>query len=148
MNRSPTSKKRKYNNEKLTIEFHGNKYKFDSMAEANYFMFLAKRLEKGEIDRLKLQPSYTLTSPFIIATDKTKSGKSRVPHLRYSPDFEYYEKGKKIAVEVKGMKTTSYQMRLKLFLACAYEKHKVDTFIEVTSKQSTQYECSSVREVK
>lgn len=148
MSRSPTPKKRKYNNDKLTIEFHGNTYNFDSMAEANHFILLSKRLEKGEIDQLKLQPSYILTSPFIIATDKTKSGKSRVSHLRYSPDFEYYEKGKKIVVEVKGMKTTSYQMRLKLFLACAYEKHEVDTFIEITLKQSIKYECSSVREVK
>lgn len=139
--------KRKFNNTKLSIEFHGNTYKFDSMAEANHFMLLSKRLEKGEIDRLKLQPTYILTSPFTIATDKTISGKSKVPHLKYSPDFEYYENDKKIVVEVKGMKTTSYQMRLKLFLACAYEKHEVDTFIEITSTQTTHYECASVKKV-
>lgn len=138
----------KYNNTKCSIKFQHITYHFDSKAEMNYFALLAERVKKFEIDKLDLQPQFDLSEPFIIDTDKTKSGKSRIPIMRYTPDFEYYENGKKIVVEVKGMKTASYQIRLKLFLSMAYKKYGVDTFIEVVNGKETRYECSSIREVK
>lgn len=129
------------------MEFQHQTYEFDSKAEMNYFAILAERLRRFEIEKLKLQPSYQISEPFKIDTNKTKSGNSRVPRMIYSPDFEYYENGKKVAVEVKGMETTAYKIRFKLFLATAYDKHGVDTFIVVNKGIETTYDCRSVRYV-
>lgn len=136
---------RKHNNaKKTTVTFQRKEYTFPSKAEANHFLKLCTRAQNGEIDRLKLQPEFKLIDSYTIATDKTQSGKSTITGLKYTPDFEYYENGKKIVVEVKGRKTTDYQMRYKLFLALAYTKYGVDTFIEVTDGKATTYECKSI----
>jgi len=129
---------------KTVIEFQGKKYPFPSKAEARHFVELTERLKKREITKLKLQPEFRLTDSYTIATNKTKSGKSTVTGLKYTPDFEYYENGKKVIVEVKGQKTKDYQMRLKLFLSVAYSKYGVDTFIEVVGSKSSRYECASI----
>jgi len=134
----------KYKNKKCSIVFQEKTYHFDSKAEMAYFNLLTPRLKKFQIEKLKLQPQFQLSEPFTIATNKTKSGKSRMPAMIYTPDFEYFENSKKIVVEVKGKITTDYRIRLKLFLATAYVKHRVDTFIEVIKGKETRYECGSV----
>lgn len=138
----------KYNAKKTIIELQGETYEFPSKAEANRFMFLVERLKRGEISKLSLQPSFELTDPFDICTDKTKSGKSRIGALKYTPDFKYIENGKTVVEEVKGVKSVPYVLRLKLFLKIAYNKYKIDTFIEVTKNEETRYECASVNTKK
>jgi len=135
----------KHNNaQKTTVVFQSQSYDFPSKAEADHFLILANRVKRFEIDKLSLQPEFRLTDTFIVETDKTKSGKSTVTGLKYTPDFKYYENGKLVIVEVKGRKTKDYKMRLNLFLSMAYSKYGVDTFIEVTGGKETRYECSSV----
>jgi len=134
----------KYKNKKCSTIFQEETYSFDSKAEMAYFNLLTHRLKKFQIEKLKLQPQFQLSESFTIATDKTKSGKSRMAAMIYTPDFEYFENGKKIVVEVKGKITTDYRMRLKLFLATAYTKYRVDTFIEVIRGKEIRYECGSV----
>lgn len=137
-------KPNKHGAKKTTLTFHGEEYTFDSKAEADHFVKLTQRLLNKEIERLKLQPKFELLDGFTVATDKTQSGKSKVTGLKYTPDFEYYENGKKIVVEVKGQKTEAYVMRFKLFLVLAYARYGVDTFIEVTNGKETRYECKSL----
>lgn len=135
----------KYKNKKCKTIFAHQEYSFDSIAEMKYFLKLGERLKRFQIEKLKLQPCFVLSEPFQIHTNKTKSGKSDVTAVRYTPDFEYFEDGKRIVVEVKGMKTTSYQIRLRLFLSQAYEAHGIDTFIEVQNGKEVVYDCSSVK---
>lgn len=135
----------KYKNKKCKTIFAHQEYSFDSIAEMKYFLKLGERLKRFQIEKLKLQPCFVISEPFQIRTNKTKSGKSDVTAVRYTPDFEYFENGKKIVVEVKGMKTTSYQIRLRLFLSQAYKAHGIDTFIEVQNGKEVVYDCSSVK---
>jgi predicted nuclease of restriction endonuclease-like RecB superfamily len=135
---------RKYRNKKCSCEFQHETYHFDSKAEMDYFLILANKLRTFKIDKLKLQPKFQLSEPFTINTNKTKSGKSRMQAMIYTPDFEYIENGKKVVVEVKGMITKDYRMRLKLFLSSAYKEHGVNTFIEVINGNETVYDCTSV----
>lgn len=139
----------KHNNAKnTTVTFQHQDYEFPSRAEARHFLKLGERLRRFEIEKLKLQPEFRLTESYKLDTDKTKSGKSTVTGLKYTPDFEYYENGKRVVVEVKGRKTKDYKMRLNLFLSLAYTKYGVDTFIEVVGGIETRYDCKSVKLVK
>ena len=134
----------KFNAKKTVVTFQHVDYTFDSKAEANHFRELCIRLKRFEISKLSTQPEFILTSPLEIKTDKTQSGKSRIGYLKYTPDFQYEENGKRVVVEVKGKKTEAYTMRFKLFLALAYGKYGVDTFIEIVDGKATSYDCSSV----
>lgn len=137
-------KRNKYNAKKTIINVQGEEYEFPSKAEANRFVYLVDRLKRGEISKLSTQPSFKITEDYDIATDKTKSGKSRIGALKYTPDFKYVENGKTVVEEVKGFKSVPYVLRLKLFLKIAYNMYKVDTFIEVIKGKETRYECASV----
>lgn len=142
------TKRNKFGAKKTVVTFQHKEYSFDSKAEARYFLALGERLRRFEIEKLKLQPEFILTDRYTVSTDKTVSGKSTVGGLKYTPDFEYYENGKKVVVEVKGKKTEAYTMRFKLFLVVAYSRYGVDTFIEVVDGKETRYECKSVNLVK
>lgn len=133
------------NARKTTVTFQHETYDFPSKAEADHFLLLANRVKRFEIDKLKLQPLFMLTDTVTIKTNKTKSGKATITGLKYTPDFEYYENGKRVVVEVKGRKTTDYQMRYKLFLAVAYAKYGVDTFIVVINGKETSYDCKTLK---
>lgn len=141
LNKKPANK---HGAKKTVVMFQGEEWEFDSKAEATYFEYLVGRLKKKEIERLKTQPPFELMGGFTIDTDKTKSGKSKITGLKYTPDFEYYENGKRVVVEVKGHKTEPYKMRFKLFLVLAYTKYKVNTFIEVIDGKETRYDCKSI----
>ena len=136
---------RKYNNKSCSTAYNGRRYLFDSKAEMAHFIKLSQLLDKKKIAHLRLQPEFVIANAFKIGTNKTKSGKSKIGQLKYTPDFQYVEDGKNVVVEVKGMKTTAYTMRFKMFLAIAYSKYKIDTFIEVTKGIQTIYDCASVR---
>jgi len=136
---------RKYNNKMCSTVYGGRTYRFDSKAEMAHFIKLSKLLSKKKITQLQLQPEFVIANAFKIGTNKTKSGKSKIGQLKYTPDFQYVEDGKNVVVEVKGMKTTAYTMRFKMFLAIAHNKYKIDTFIEVTNGIQTIYDCASVR---
>ena len=129
----------KYKNKKSTCNHVKQSLVFSSKAEMNYFLLLQAKLKQGKISDLILQPPYQLTDSFIIKTNATKSGKSTISAMKYTPDFEYIENGKKIVVEVKGTVTTDYIMRKKLFLAKARE-FGVGIFIEVFAKKTIIYE--------
>lgn len=136
----------KYKNRKCAVSYNGKSYKFDSKAEMNYFILLTQKLKQGKISDLILQPTYELTKGFKINTTATKSGKSTVSGMKYTPDFSYIQDGKQIVVEVKGKITVDYTMRKKLFLAKAKE-FGIDEFIEVFAKNTFYYDCNSVENI-
>ena len=138
----------KYNAKKTTRVVGDKVYTFDSMAESRYFDALVLAMKAGKIDKLKTQPRFKIAEAYMIDTTKTKSGKSKIGELNYTPDFEYIRDGKKIVVEVKGKVTTDYRLRMKLFLSCAYRVHGVSQFIEVIGNKSTVYDCETVKELK
>ena len=120
--------------------FEHQSYTFDSKAEMAHFAKLGHRLKRFEIEKLKLQPSFLLQDGFTINCDAVKSGKRKMSKMIYTPDFEYFEGGKRVVVEVKGKITTDYRMRLKMFLS-RLSHYEVDKFIEVINGKETVYEC-------
>ena len=106
----------KYKAKKCRMMFEYESYTFDSKAEMSHFAKLAHRLKRFEIEKLTLQPKYELLRGFTLNTDKTKSGKTKLPNMVYTPDFRYIENGKVIVVEVKGFTDTSFNIRKRLFL--------------------------------
>ena len=134
----------KYRAQKTERRVNGETVKFPSRAEASHYDALYKRLKAGKIEKLTLQPTYVISTSYTVNTTKTKSGKSKIGKLKYTPDFKYTEKDRVIVVEVKGKKTEAYQMRKKLFIERAWVEYGVDEFIEVVNGESTRYFCDSV----
>ncbi len=83
-------------------------YLFDSLQECEYFKVLEMRLNKNEISNLRVHPTYVLQPPF------TYFGK-KVNGIEYTPDFDYIENDRKIAIEVKGIPTADFELRLKMW---------------------------------
>ena len=74
---------------------------FDSKAESQRYAEL-RILEKiGEIQNLELQPVF----PIVI---------NGVKICKYIGDFAYFEKGKRVIEDVKGMRTPVYRLKKKL----------------------------------
>jgi predicted nuclease of restriction endonuclease-like RecB superfamily len=134
----------KYNNKKTHRTVNNRQINFDSIAEAEYFDKLYLLQKAGQIKDLKLQPTFEIATAYKIETTATKTGKSKVGSMYYTPDFQYEKDGKTYVVEVKGFKTASYQMRKKLFLAIAYKRYGIDVFIE----NETKYYCDTVKDAK
>jgi hypothetical protein len=100
----------KYNAKKTVIDG----ITFDSKKEAMRYEHL-KNLERvGKIDRLVLQPRYTLQDKFECADGE------KLRKIEYVADFEYEEDGVVIVEDVKGMKTDVYKLKRKWF------KHNYD----------------------
>ena len=137
----------KYNAKKTIRKYNGAILAFPSKAEAKYFDRLVVLHRAGKIKGFSTQPQFVLTGAFVIDTDKTKRGMSKVPGLLYTADFRIFENdGRETVVEVKGRHTVDYVMRKKLFLAQAWAEFGVSKFIEVTAGQEICYNCESVRE--
>lgn len=85
--------------------------KFDSQMEADYYLLLKERLNKGEIKNLKIHPRYELQPKYTNAEGK------KVEAIYYEADFEYNEKGKLniVVVDVKGMITDDFALKWKMF---------------------------------
>lgn len=101
-------KRSKYNSRKVVID--GNK--FDSEREALRYRALKKMEQEGKIAQLELQPRFELQSEFVYKGQKMNK-------IEYIADFKYldYERGGLVVEDVKGVKTTVYKLKKKLFLA-------------------------------
>jgi len=111
----------KYNNKKCSA--FGNK--FDSKAEMNRYLVLREQSIKGIISELKLQPKYLLQDKY---TSTLNGIKKNIGAINYIADFEYIKDGVLIAEDVKGMKTSTYTLKMKLFI----KKYKNIQFYEIT----------------
>lgn len=112
----------KYGNRKTYVD----DIRFDSLAEARYYIYLRDRLRKGEIADLRLQVRFELV-PAVYKTEeiqlktKIKTVKKCVQQaICYIADFVYLEDGKEVVVDVKSAATADndvYKLKKKLMLA-------------------------------
>lgn len=104
----------KYHNRKVTV----NGITFDSQKEADRYLELMLLLKVGQIDRLKLQPEFTLQEAF------TTPDGEKVKAIRYRADFTYRKKMRdgvdtywvSVVEDVKGYRTKEYQQKRKMML--------------------------------
>lgn len=76
---------------------------FDSKMEAEYYLLLKRKLERGEIQDIVLQPQFVLQ-------DK--------PKIKYVADFQVvYPGGDFEVIDVKGAMTAAFRIKLRLFKA-------------------------------
>jgi hypothetical protein len=96
----------KYRNKKTTIDG----ITFDSKAESRRWLEL-KLLEKaGVITKLERQVKYVL-----IPSQKREDGTTE-RECYYKADFDYWQDGKHVVEDVKGVKTAEYIVKRKLML--------------------------------
>lgn len=91
-----------------SIEFEG--IRFDSIAEYRRYEELKLMEKAGEISCLSVHPRFLLQEAFI-----TPDGK-REAQITYEADFKYFEQGKPVVEDVKGVRTEVYKIKRKLFL--------------------------------
>ena len=84
-------------------------FTFDSKAEAGYYVQLRYEAEVNEISNLQVHPRYELLHAF------TYKGK-KIAGIYYEADFSYTQDGKQVVVDVKGMRTDVYRLKIKFFL--------------------------------
>ena len=84
-------------------------FTFDSKAEAQYYIALRWQAENGEISDLQVHPRYELLPAFMY------KGK-RIAGVYYEADFSYTQDGKQVVVDVKGVRTDVYRLKIKFFL--------------------------------
>ena len=94
----------KYNNKKTIVDG----IKFDSKKEASRYQELRLLQRSSVITSLILQPSFVLQEKF------RKNGKA-IRSIKYIADFSYYEDGKRIIEDVKGVQTEVFKIKKKLF---------------------------------
>lgn len=87
-------------------------HKFDSKKEARRFEELFLLYIDGQIEELKLQPSFTLQESYI-----TPDGE-RIRAIRYIADFSYIEAGQMVVEDVKSRatRTPTYLIKRKLMM--------------------------------
>lgn len=111
-----SGKKSKYGNRVTYV----NEVKFDSAREAERYQVLMIRLGAGEIEKLKLQPEFTITESYRMPDGRL------VKAQRYRADFSYIVKdtGEYVVEDVKteGTKTRVFINKQKLI----YEKYGID----------------------
>lgn len=78
---------------------------FASKREAARYQDLKLLQKAGKIQNLELQPSY----PMIVNKQKI---------CVYKADFRYFENGKEVVEDAKGVRTPIYRLKAKLMLAC------------------------------
>ncbi len=128
----------KYKNKKCEYVFQHQTYKFDSLLEKEHAIKLFNELKKFKIEKLTLQPEFQLCEPITLLTDSTKNGKTRQRAITYVADFSYIKDGKKIVADSKGMKTSVYSIKKKLFLS-QLRDHLVDEFHELYKSETIIY---------
>lgn len=111
-----SGKKSKYGNRVTYV----GEVKFDSAREAERYTVLMIRLGAGEIEKLKLQPEFTITESYRMPDGRL------VKAQRYRADFSYVVKdtGEYVVEDVKteGTKTRVFINKAKLI----YEKYGID----------------------
>lgn len=103
----------KYGNKKATRVVNGEVVEFDSRKEASRFDELYILLKAKKIEKLTLQPKYTLM-------EKQLHNGKLYREVTYSPDFKYIENGKTIVEDVKSVATAkdkTYIVKIKWFLS-------------------------------
>lgn len=98
----------KYHNRKVTM---GDKV-FDSMKECSRYVELSLLQKAGKIKGLKTQVPFEL----IPAQRDKETGKLLERACSYIADFVYYENGKKVVEDTKGVRTPEYIVKRKLML--------------------------------
>lgn len=105
----------KYHNNKITVDG----IKFDSKDEAKFYEALKDRKSKREILNFELQPKFVLQEGF------KKNGKT-YKQITYKADFRVYMlDGSSYVVDVKGMLTDVFALKLKLYNARYNEELKL-----------------------
>jgi len=99
----------KYGSRKVMANIDGANVVFDSKAEYARYRHLQLLQKAKLISGLQLQPKFELAASF------KRNGKThRATH--YVADFLYTKDQKTVVEDVKGMKTSVYQIKKKLFL--------------------------------
>ena len=105
----------KYNSQKITVDG----ITFDSKDEAKYYKVLKDLKAKEEILNFELQPKFVLQEGF------KKNGKT-YKQITYKADFRVYMlDGSSYVVDVKGMLTDVFALKLKLYNARYNEELKL-----------------------
>ena len=99
-------------NKYLNIPVKVNGQRFDSRKEANRYKELLLLERAGTIHALKRQVRYLL-----IPTQYDDDGKCVERSCNYVADFVYFEDGKLVVEDTKGLKTDVYRIKRKLMLA-------------------------------
>ena len=86
-------------------------YTFDSDLEYQRYLFLKEKLNKGEINLLKIHPIYKLQDEY------TNYDGKEIRAINYEADFCYIDNNtKKLVIEdVKGFETEEFKLHRKLF---------------------------------
>lgn len=96
----------KFNAKKVTVDG----FKFDSQAEADYWLYLKELWQEGKILEIELQPKYELQPKF------TNPRGSKILPINYKADFLVtYKDGSKQVIDVKGMETADFKLKKKMF---------------------------------
>lgn len=95
---------------------------FASKKEMQRYLILLSRQQAGEIRDLEMQVPYVLQEGFIYGGKKYRE-------IRYVADFRYFDKkvGDYIVEDVKGFRTQTYLLKIKLFLY----KYRNVCFVEI-----------------
>lgn len=97
----------KYRNTKTTYE----DIKFDSLLERDFYIYLKKLKEEGQVVDIKLQPVFLLQEGF-----RDFKGRA-IRKIEYKADFEVkWADGKTVIYDTKGMITKDFQLKYKMFL--------------------------------
>ncbi|WP_054634834.1 DUF1064 domain-containing protein [Thalassobacillus sp. C254] len=116
--KSLKKKKNKYRAKRTVVDGHT----FDSKLEARYYQQLLWLKAHGEIKEFTLQPRYILQEAF-------KKDSTTYQKIEYVADFEVlHEDGSIETVDVKGVETTDFRIKKKLFHKRYTNKLSVITF--------------------
>jgi len=83
---------------------------FDSAKEAKRYAELKLMERAGQISRLELQPVYKLVidgRPVVMRSERYPNGRQ----VKYVGDFAYFQDGKRIVEDVKGVRTPLYNLK-------------------------------------
>lgn len=85
----------KYRAKRCQMDGHN----FDSQTECEYYAMLKMMAESGHVKILELQPKIYMTNARIL----------------YKPDFFIEQNGEQFYVDVKGIQTTAFRIKLRLW---------------------------------
>lgn len=90
--------------------------KFDSKAEGEFYLYLRRKEDKGEIKLIGVHPKVILQEKFFL------DDKKYTP-ITYAPDFyvEFFD-GRKMYFDVKGIATQVALLKYKMYLNIQYLK--------------------------
>lgn len=90
--------------------------KFDSKAEGEFYLYLRRKEDKGEIALIGVHPKVRLQDKFSLA------GKT-YPAITYAPDFHVeFVDGRELYFDVKGMSTPVALLKYKMYMHLQYTR--------------------------